>query len=124
MESREDIEQKRQAVVQEMLAIKSMRRGSITEQFLKVKQKGETEPVLRGPYFVFSRREGTRTVSQRLTSPQQVSQAEQEIAAFKKFQELCKEFEVLTERLGSLAQQDEISKEKKTRNSPSKRTKK
>ena len=119
MESREDIEHKRQALVREMLAITSMRRGTINEQFLKVKTKGKTDPSLKGPYYVLSRREGTRTVSERLTSQGQLDQARQDIAAYKKFQALCKAFEGLTEQLGLLERQDTSSREKKRRSSPS-----
>ncbi len=113
METREEIEHKRYTIAQDMLAIRSMRRGTITEQFLKAKSKGEQPPVLRGPYYVFSRREGQRTISERLTTPAQVDQTRQDIAEYKKFQDLCKEFEALTERLGVLERQDRPTPEKK-----------
>ena len=122
MESFDDIEQKRLAVVKEMLDIKSMKRGTINEQFLKVKQKGHSQPVLNGPYYVFSRREGSRTVSERLTTKTQLEQARRDIAAYKTFQALCKEFEVLTEQLGVLERQDDPNQEKKRRSSPSRPT--
>jgi hypothetical protein len=62
---------------------------------------------------VLSRKEGTKTVSERLTTPEQLEQAKQDIAAHKRFVELCKEFEVLTERLGMLTRQPEGSTKKK-----------
>lgn len=122
METRNDFEQKRQEIVREMLAITAMRRGTINEQYFKVNQKGKSEPMLRGPYFVFSRREGSRTVSERLTSPQQLDQARQDISAYKKFQDLCKEFAELTEQMCALERQKTPFKEKKRWNSPSKPT--
>ena len=35
---------------------------------MKVPHKGNAQPVLRGPYYVLSRREGNKTVSVRLTN--------------------------------------------------------
>lgn len=107
-----DIETRREAVLQQMRSIRSMKRGTINEQYLKVPQKG-SEPALRGPYHVLSRREGNKTVSERLTAPEQLAQAKQDIAAHRKFMELCKEFEILTERMGFLRRQAEGPEEKK-----------
>lgn len=122
MNSVKEIEMKREAILEEMRSIRSMKRGTINEQFLKVPQKGKEEPVLRGPYFVFSRREGGKTVSERLTSPTELEQAERDIAAHKRFVELCKEFEVLTEKLGQIERQGELVREKKRRKPSSRRT--
>ncbi len=105
METTRDIEARREAVLHEMRSIKSMKRGTINEQYLKVPQKGASKPALRGPYHVLSRREGSKTVSERLTTPEQLEQARKDVAAHKRFISLCKEFEVLTERLGILQRQ-------------------
>jgi hypothetical protein len=113
METTYSIEARREAVVQEMFSMKSMKRGTINEQYLKVPQKGVSKPALRGPYYVLSRKEGNKTVSERLTTPEELEQAKQDIAAHKRFVELCKEFEVLTERLGMLTRQPEGSTKKK-----------
>jgi len=107
-----EIETRREAVLQQMRSIRSMKRGTINEQYLKVPQKG-SEPALRGPYPVLSRREGNKTVSERLTTSKQLEQAKLDIAAHSKFMELCKEFEILTERMGFLRRQSEGPEEKK-----------
>lgn len=107
-----EVETRREAVLQQMRSIRSMKRGTINEQYLKVPQKG-SEPALRGPYHVLSRREGDKTVSERLTSPQKLEQAKLDVAAHRKFVELCKEFEVLTEQLGFLMRQTEGPEKKK-----------
>jgi len=112
MQNIPEIESKRDAVLQGIRSIRSMKRGTINEQYLKVPQKG-SKPALRGPYYVLSRREGNKTVSERLTTPTQLEQAKMDIAAHRKFVELCKEFEVLTERLGALLRQAQGSEEKK-----------
>jgi hypothetical protein len=112
MQPIQEIESQREAVLQQMRSLRSMKRGTINEQYLKVPQKG-SKPALRGPYYVLSRHEGNKTVSERLTTPVQLEQAKMDIAAHRKFTELCKEFEVLTERLGILLRQSEGAEEKK-----------
>lgn len=112
METTHGIEARREAVLQEMRSIRSMKRGTINEQYLKVPQKG-AKPALRGPYHILSRREGNKTVSERLTTTEQLEQTRKDVAAHKRFISLCKEFEVLTERLGILQRQSAGTAEKK-----------
>lgn len=107
------IEARREAILEEMKSMRSMRRGTLNEQFLKVPQKGKRQPALRGPYYVFSRREGNKTVSGRLTTPEAVGKARQDIAAYQRFQALAKEFVQLTEVLGEMgrtATDEEVKK--------------
>ena len=102
MDTVRQLERQRERILEQLRQIRSMRRGSISEQFLKVPHKGQAQPALRGPYYVLSRNEGGKTVSQRLTSPQQVRQARADVAAYQQFAALCREYEQVTERLGQL----------------------
>jgi hypothetical protein len=113
METTHSIDVRREAILQEMRSIKSMKRGTVNEQYLKVPQKGAARPALRGPYHVLSRREGNKTVSERLTTPEQLEQALKDVSSHKRFVELCKEFELLTERLGILQRRMSAMEEKK-----------
>lgn len=101
MKTLPEIENRRDSVLQQMRSIRSMKRGTINEQYLKVPQKG-AEPALRGPYHILSRREGNKTVSERLTTPAQLEQAKGDVAAHRRFVELCRDFELLTEKMGLL----------------------
>lgn len=115
MPSLHELEARREAILQQMRSIRSIRRGTINEQYLKVSHQGIREPVLRGPYYVLSRREGSKTVSQRLTSEAEVQQAREDIAEHKRFVALCQEFEEVTERLGQLEREAPDLEEKKKR---------
>lgn len=115
---------RREAITKEMLAIRSMRRGTINEQYLKVGRVGEKEPALRGPYYVFSRRVGDKTVSERLSTGVELETAREEIGAHKRFAALCKEFAELTEQLTELERGAVATVEKKRRKSSLSRTRK
>jgi hypothetical protein len=82
---------------------------------LNVHHKGIREAVSRGPYYVFSRREGNKTSSRRL-SIYELEQVRKDIEAHKRFVELCREFEILTERLGEAERKSpDFEREKKRR---------
>lgn len=119
------IEKRRQEILKEMGTIRSLRRGTINEQYFRARPKRTQEVAMRGPYYVLSRNEGGKTRSRRLTSQQELEGARRDVAAHKRFKELCGEYEGLTERLGELEQSlDEESQEKKRRKSPSRRMRK
>jgi hypothetical protein len=118
----QELEERRSAILEEMRSIRSMRRGTINEQYFEVSVKGTEETKLQGPYYVVSRREGERTVSQRLRSSE-LEQAQRDIAAHKRFLLLCREFEQLTTRLTELEREESPGEpEKKRRRSSSNRS--
>ena len=104
MDLLQQIEAQRLAILDSLKAIRSMRRGSVTEQFFPVQRKGQKQAARRGPYYVFTRHHGSKTVSQRLTTPEALQQAREDIEAFKRFQVLCRQYVRLTEKLGELEQ--------------------
>lgn len=99
MDTVEELERRRGEVLGQMLAIRSMRRGTVNEQYLKVHHKGLKEPARCGPYYVLSRKEAGRTVSRRVPAAQ-VEQVRGDVASHRRFVELCQQFERLTEQLG------------------------
>jgi len=122
MTTLDEVEARRIAILDEMRDIRAMSRGTINEQFLNVRHKGIREPVTRGPYYVLSRYdpEMRRTQSRRLTSNEELQQARSDVAAYQRFSSLCREFELLTERLAELERGvPEREGKKKLRRSPS-----
>lgn len=114
MKEIEEIEARREAIVQQMQSMRSMQRGSINEQFFEAQIKDGKQSVKRGPYYVLSRHESGKTVSRRLRTQRELEQARLDVAAYKRFATLCREFEQLTQRLGELERQlAEESQEKK-----------
>ena len=112
MDPIQQIESRRLAVLENIKAIRSMRRGAITEQFFPVLRKGQKQAARRGPYYVFTRHQGSKTVSRRLTTPQALQQTREDIDAFKRFQALCREYEQITENLGQLEQETGLEKKR------------
>jgi len=121
----QDLEARRSALLEKMRSIRSLERGTITEQFFHRFRPGEKKARRQGPYYVFSRREGGRTVSRRLTSGFEIEQARQDVQAYKEFVALCQEFVEVTEAMGRLERGDaELGREKKRRRLPSSRMEK
>ena len=56
-----ELEARRLELVDELLAIRSLVRGSLTEQYQEVPRQGAAKPVWRGPYYVLSRSQEGRT---------------------------------------------------------------
>jgi len=114
MHSLQEIEARREAILREMLSIRALRRGTLNEQYFKVAVRGGKGETLRGPYFVLSRREGDKTVSRRVRA-EELERVREDLEAHKRLKELCREFEELTEQLGTLAQNTGEDKKKARR---------
>ena len=124
MKKVEHLEPLRANILKEISEIRAMRKGSVIEQYLKVKQKDQEEPALRGPYYLYSRKEKGKTVGRRLKKSE-VHHFQQEVDNFHRFQRLCDEYAQATEELGDIKREivDE-RKEKKRSKSRSKKTRK
>ena len=123
MDTVQQLEARRNAILEEMRSIRSMRRGTINEQYFKTRLKGKKGIVHQGPYYVLSRREGDKTVSKRLRSVAELQQTQKDVVEYKRFLGLCQEFERLTSRLGELERGEQgLEQEKKRFRSPSSKT--
>jgi hypothetical protein len=125
MDTLQEVEARRDAILEEMRSIRSMRRGTINEQYFTTRLKGRRGTVSQGPYYVLSKREGPKTASRRIRSPAELEQTQKDVAEYKRFMGLCQEFERLTARLGELERGEQGLEHKKKRfKSPSSETEK
>lgn len=108
MDQKDMLETKRQKILEEMVAITRMRRGTVNEQYFEVRQKDGS--VLRhGPYFLYSRTEKGKSFSRRI--------AGEEVERYKRETENCRRFKELSNRCvmvcEGLAQAEGDTQEKK-----------
>ena len=108
----QELEARRLAIIEEIRSIDSMRRGTVNEQFFQVGLNGSKELTGRGPYYVWTRSVGGKTVSQRLTSAEAVEQARADVAAYKRFRALCGDYIEVSSQMGALKQKTEPEKKR------------
>lgn len=106
------MESRREQILEEMRSLRAMRPGAVSEQYLKVSKKGQAEPGVLGPYFLWQYYLEGKPVRQRLTTAQEVDRAKQEVENYKRFKMLCEEFVTLTQALG--AHKEELEAQKKS----------
>jgi hypothetical protein len=97
-----NLEQQRQRLLQQLSGLPQLRRGSLTEQFLRVKRKDGSQSK-RGPYPLLTRKEGKKTVSRRLTDPALVPVCRQQIQALRQFESVVGQLVRVGEQLSDLA---------------------
>lgn len=107
---------KRDEIFNEISLIKTMKRGTINEQYLKVPQKG-SEPILRGPYYVLSKSVSGKTKSQRIKS-EDLESTKKDIAEYNKFIKLTDEFIEVTEQITDITRSSETEDKLKKNNRP------
>jgi len=118
------MEAKREQLLQGLAAIKRMRRGSVVEQYYEVKRRDGTV-ARQGPYDLYSyKKAGGKTVSRRLSGPEEARRYREEIARFREFERLSAELVEVGQRLcevGPAAEAASGEREKKLRKRSRKR---
>lgn len=117
----EKLETQRQRLLKELAELGAIRRGSISEQFVESRGRDGVKK-RRGPYFVYTYKEKGKTISRRLTSPEQVSLCQRQIEAFRRFQELTAQLLQIGEQASNLALEGEAVKKTSRSRSKSKKT--
>lgn len=103
------LEQHRQQLLQQLSSLPEIRRGSLTAQFLTVKRQDGSQ-VKRGPYPLLTRKQGGKTVSQRLTNPALVPLYRQQIQAMRQFETVVDGLVQVGEQLSDLAVAEVVQK--------------
>jgi hypothetical protein len=104
-----NLEHQRQALLQQLSGLQQLRRGSLTEQFLRVKRRDGSQ-VKCGPYPLLTRKEGQKTVSLRLTDPELVPLYRQQIQAMRQFETVVDQLVRVGEQLSDLAVSEVVQK--------------
>jgi hypothetical protein len=103
------LEQQRQLLLQQLSGLQQLRHGSLTEQFLMVKH-ADGSRVKRGPYPLLTRKDGKKTVSQRLSDPALVPLYRQQIQAMREFESVVEQLARVGEQLSDLAVAEIVQK--------------
>ena len=106
------IRKRRRELLEQMAKLEEMRRGSLCPQIFEATRKDGTK-VRRGPYTLYTCKEKGKTVSRRITDPEQAQRYEQQIQAFRRFEALAGELVRLGERISDLVLSDEEELKKK-----------
>ena len=112
MKSFDKNKNRRQEIIQEISSITTMQKGTLNEQFLKVPQKHK-EPVLRGPYYVLTKKENNKTVSKRIKLAD-YEQIKDDVDNYKRFMQLANEYVKIAEEMTSLKSHFNSEDRKKT----------
>src|SRR5438128_4296930 len=104
-----NLRQQRQQLLQQLSGLQELRRGSLTEQFLMVKRKDGSR-VKRGPYPLLTKKEGPKTVSQRLCDPAVCVLYRQQIQAMRQFENVVSQLVQIGEKLSDLAVAETVQK--------------
>lgn len=102
----------RNNLLEQLTRLQQIRRGSLTEQFLLVKRKDGSR-VKRGPYPLLTRKQGRKTLSQRLTDPDLLPLYREQIQAMRQFETVVAQLVTIGEKLSDLAVTEQV--QKKTR---------
>jgi len=109
------IQARRREICVELMALGPMRRGCVIEQEVESVHPDGTR-TRRGPYPLLTMKEKGKTVSRRLKDDEEVRRMREEIARFRRFEELTAELRRLGEALCALV---DDGVKKKRRRSPS-----
>ena len=114
MKNIEELEKRKEEIIAEIREIRTMRRGTINGQYLKVQRK-EKEPSIRGPYHIFVRNEKGKTISARINTPEELEVVQKDIEAYKKYIKLSKELAVVIEAITDIIRDGNIILSKKNK---------
>ena len=104
-----NLQQQRQQLLHQLSGLQELRRGSLTEQFLMVQRKDGSR-VKRGPYPLLTRKQGQKTISQRLTDPALVPLYRRQIQALRQFESVVDGLVRVGEQLSDLAVAEVVQK--------------
>ena len=104
-----NLERQRQTLLARLGALRELRRGSLTEQFLMVKH-ADGSRVKRGPYPLLTRKQASKTISVRLRDSDLVPVYRRQIQALREFEGVVDQLVRVGEQLSDLAVAEVVQK--------------
>jgi hypothetical protein len=104
-----NLARQRQTLLTRLGALRELRRGSLTEQFLMVKHVDGSR-VKRGPYPLFTRKQANKTISVRLSDSDLVPVYRRQIQALREFENVVDQLVRVGEQLSDLAVAEVVQK--------------
>ena len=93
--------QRKNNILEQLATLGPMRKGTLNEQFVQVVLKdGSTRR--RGPYTVYTFKKDGKTLSRRLNDRAKIALYREQIATFRRFQELTRQLAQVSQRLADL----------------------
>lgn len=90
MTHQRNLEEKRQELLGQLSDIRTLRKGSLSEQWFSTVKDGKKTRELRGPYYVWTSKKNNKTASERISGKDDLIRARQDEANYKRFREVCK----------------------------------
>ena len=106
------VRKRRKELLEELVKIEQMRRGSLCLQVFEVTRKDGAK-AYQGPYALYTYKQKGKTVSRRVTNPGHVPRYQEQIDAFRRFEALTGELVRIGERISDLVLSDEEELKKK-----------
>jgi hypothetical protein len=93
--------QRKNDLLAQLATLGPMRKGTLNEQYVQVVLK-DGSPSRRGPYTLHTFKDHGQTISRRLSDREQIACHRQQIATFRRFQELTAELAQVGQQLADL----------------------
>ena len=101
MDTSSKLNQRKTDILTQLATLGPMRKGTISEQVVQVTLKDGSSRQ-RGPYTLYTFKEHAKTVSRRLSDPSRIALYRQQIATFRRFQDLTRELAKISQSLADL----------------------
>ena len=110
--SLDSLKQQREEVLEQMRSIDRLRRGTLSQHFLKKCRGAQT--LTHGPYFVLQGYLRGKKFSRHIPAVE-AAKVEEQVKGYKRFQQLAEDFVSLTERITQVEEQPADSKKNSSR---------
>ena len=114
MDTSSKLNQRKTDILTQLATLGPMRKGTISEQYVQVTLKDGSSRQ-RGPYTLYTFKEHAKTVSRRLSDPSRIALYRQQIATFRRFQDLTRELAKISQSLADLEEAGEAGGKKNSR---------